>query len=304
MRSPDGARKMGYRIKTVSELTGIPKNTLVAWERRYGILNPDRLPNGYRLYSDKDIAILTQIKSVLADGFRISDAVEIINREPPAEPAYEPGSPEQDMFEALRGQLAGALLGYDRARADVIVRRLGAMPHTTAIEAVYFPLLREVGDGWASGTVSVAQEHFVAAYVRERLTGMLMGLGCGPAHGLHVACTTFPGDRHELGVLGLAVRLAADGFRVSYLGADTPVGDLGRFAAEVRPGWLCVSVILQADLRAVVAYARELRALCQAETNIAIGGAGLPELDNTPVNGVVFVRDWWSLSLLANAIRP
>ena len=49
---------MRYRMKTVSELTGIPRNTLVAWERRYGLPEPERLANGYRLYSDADVELL------------------------------------------------------------------------------------------------------------------------------------------------------------------------------------------------------------------------------------------------------
>ena len=74
---------MGYRIKTVSEITGIPKNTLVAWERRYGILEPERLPNGYRQYSDTDIATLQQLKSAMAEGLKIAMyAVKLLEAAP------------------------------------------------------------------------------------------------------------------------------------------------------------------------------------------------------------------------------
>ncbi len=295
----NGDAKPGYQIKTVSELTGIPKNTLVAWERRYGILNPERQPNGYRLYSDRDIAVLTQIKSALADGLRISEAVGLVNREAPVTPLLAPAEPDADAFQVLRSELQKALLRFDRTRADQLVQRLTGVAHAVAIEHVHFPLLRAVGDAWERGDVSVAQEHFASAFVREQLTAMLMGLGCGPEHGTHVACTTFPDDRHEIGVLGLSVLLAVNGCRVTYLGANTPLRDIGRFAAEHHPAWLCISVIMPTDLRDVLAYARELRATAPATTRIAIGGSGLPQLDNTPVNGVDFLRDFRALELLS-----
>jgi len=69
---------MGYRIKTVSELTGVPRNTLLAWERRYGLVTPSRQDNGYREYSDRDVACLQSVKQLMDQGFKVSEAVDHI----------------------------------------------------------------------------------------------------------------------------------------------------------------------------------------------------------------------------------
>ena len=289
---------MAYRIKTVSELTGIPKNTLVAWERRYNLLSPERQPNGYRLYTDRDLATLVQIKSALAEGLKISEAVDLVNRGQVTGNSG-PLTESEDAFEALRDQLRDHLLHYDRGRAESVIRRLVGVSQASVIERVYYPLLREIGVAWESGDVSVAQEHYASAFVREQLTAMLIALGCGPVHGTHVVCTTLPGDAHELGALGLAVRLAASACRVTYLGANMPLGDLGRFAAEQKPAWVCVSAILPVEPNDLLAYARGLHAACPTTVNIAIGGAGLPDLANTECHEVAFWRDWKQFPLLS-----
>ena len=69
---------MGYRIKTVARLTGVPRNTLLAWERRYELVSPARLDNGYREYSDSDIASLLSVKRLLDQGYKVSEAVNLI----------------------------------------------------------------------------------------------------------------------------------------------------------------------------------------------------------------------------------
>ena len=70
---------MGYQVKTVSQLTGIPRNTILAWERRYGLLNPSRSPEGHRMYSDSDVAVLEELKTLIAAGNRVGQAVKLLN---------------------------------------------------------------------------------------------------------------------------------------------------------------------------------------------------------------------------------
>ncbi len=75
---------MGYQVKTVSQLTGIPRNTILAWERRYGLLSPGRTPEGHRLYSDGDVAVLEELKSLIAAGNRVGQAVKLLGTPSPA----------------------------------------------------------------------------------------------------------------------------------------------------------------------------------------------------------------------------
>lgn len=224
---------MGYRIKTVSEITGIPKNTLVAWERRYGILAPDRLPNGYRQYNDDDIAILLQLKRAMADGLKISEAVELVRRG--------------------RGRNGGQ-----------------AKPPASLLAS--------------------------SPALRDQLVGMLLRAGCGPRDGTHVACTTFPGEQHELRVLGLAVKLALAGCRVTYLGSDPTVEELCRFARAQEPAWICVSVVDETRVGTVTSFAKALRR-CTDGVELVIGGVALNGMVLPDLPGVTFIEDWSELSI-------
>jgi len=290
---------MGYRIKTVSDITGIPKNTLVAWERRYGIVDPERLPNGYRQYSDADIATLQQLKSAMADGLKISEAVERVlgqrGDQQPRPPRAIPTT-RREAFEPFVDELFDALGRFQRPEAEAIVARLVGTASEQLIDLLYVPLLRAVGNAWERGDWSVAQEHFASAFVRDQLIGMLLRVGCGPRDGTHVACVTFPGEQHELGILGLAVKLALAGCRVTYLGADLPISELCTFARQHDPAWICVSVIKETAAATIETFARELRR-CVGEVSLAIGGAPLEGMDLPDLDGVSFLADWQDLSI-------
>jgi len=289
---------MRYRMKTVSELTGIPRNTLVAWERRYGIPEPERLTNGYRLYSDDDVAVLIKLRDAIAKGLAISEAVELVREGaepaplPAASPSPNPGFPQ------IGEELLQALLVYDRVRADRLIERLLHLPFLSAIDDIYFPLLRRVGAMWESGEASVAQEHFITAFVRDQLVAMLLRVGVGRNHGPRVACVTFPGEKHELALLALAVHLSLRGCRVTYLGADLPATELSAFVEQTRPDWVCVSVILPVEAKPIAELARAVKRAGGDATKVVIGGTGLPDMGRTKLPaGVELIADWRFLEI-------
>lgn len=284
---------MGYRIKTVAEMVGVPKNTLLAWERRHGLVEPERLPNGYRIYSERDVAVLRRVKRALDEGLKISEAVDRVR----GQLEERPPTPAPMSLDTLRSQLAATLFAFERGAAEEIARRLVGVPFTTLIDDLYLPLLREVGTLWAAGTITVAQEHHVSSFVRDQLAAMLLSVGPGPDHGTHVACMTFPGEQHELALLGLTVRLALAGARITYLGASMPVPDLLHFAREQRPAWLLVSLIVETSCEAVTTFATTVRGAIPEETRFVIGGAGLPP-GLPAIEGVRFEADWHDLEIV------
>jgi MerR family transcriptional regulator, light-induced transcriptional regulator len=286
-------------MKTVSELTGVPRNTLVAWERRYGIPEPERLTNGYRLYSESDVETLLRLREALARGLSISEAVEMVRggeRGPGV--ATQPAMSEASAFAVVRDDLTEALLAFDRLRADRIVDRILNVPYLAVIDEVYFPLLRRVGELWQGALATVAQEHFVTAFVRDQLVSMLLRAGARPAVGPRVICSTFPGEQHELGLLALAVHLSLRGCRVTYLGADVPTEDLCRCLEQAAHDCVCVSLMMPVKAEAVVAFARSIAAAAAPGARVVIGGAGLPAdpIRKLPKR-VELVRDWRQLDL-------
>ena len=279
---------MSYRIKTVATLTGITPTTLRAWERRYDVVDPQRTTSGYRVYSERDIATLVRVKSLVDKGFKAGEAIELVRRR-----AQEPSSTRLggDSLHHLRSQLTGALLRLDRSTATQVAAQLVATPYDRQIDEVYFPLLRQMGEMWMNGDATVAQEHFASAFVRERLVGMLDGIADPSADAPEAICAGAPGELHEFGLLGAAVHLAMRGWRITYLGADLPVDQIGPVAHQRRPALLCSSLVLSRSTSDCLALAAALRAAAPSGTAVVIGGRGLADgLPPEPAEGIFFLR--------------
>lgn len=291
---------MRYRVKTVAELTGIPRSTLVAWERRYGIPKPERLSNGYRLYSDEDVSVLLRLRDALASGLRVSEAAEMVREgRAPAHLPRSAGLKEAPSFAEARDELLEALLDFDRPKGERLIERIYNLPFLTAIDEVYFPILHRLGYEWERNKVTIAQEHFVSAFIRDQLVAMWLRVGGGRSAGPRVACVTFPGEKHELALLALAIHLSLRGCRVTYLGADLPRSDVCRFLKQTRHDWACVSVIISISSKALLAYARALASEAPPETRIVLGGTGLPLLGGKSVpKRIKLIRDWRDLDVV------
>jgi DNA-binding transcriptional MerR regulator len=282
---------MGYRIKTVARLTGIPRNTLLAWERRYELVDPTRGDNGYREYSDADIAFLRAVKRLVDQGCKISEAISLVRSAgaegspvPPPAPAPAP----QTELDLLRQALLDALLDFDRLEAAKVLQRSPMVGYTDLIEQVYIPLLRELGDRWAEGEITVAQEHFASEFARERLLGMLVSLDFGPEGGRRAICAGLAGERHEGGLLAFAVQLAMRGFRITWLGPDVPWDELVQASLASAADLVCVSAVCAEDEDVVLSYVRPLRAALPPTVEIVVGGGAIRVLELPPVPGVRF----------------
>lgn len=290
---------MGFRIKTVSRLTGIPRNTLLAWERRYQLVTPGRSDNGYREYSDEDVQYLQAVKRLVDQGYKISEAITLVDD---GGLDTHVGSPGQDgsALGTVQRQLLDALLRFDRSGADDALAQLPLTGFDRLIDAVYMPLLREVGQAWHEGRVSIAQEHFTSEYVRERLLAMLVSLGHGPSTGRLAVCACMSGERHEGGLLAFAVRLALRGHRISWLGADIPAADVGEAARRQNAHMVCISAVARASADKLVTYVGDLRSASPRGCELVVGGAAvahhqdaLPDLDGVTwaASATAFIDD-------------
>jgi DNA-binding transcriptional MerR regulator len=285
---------MGYRIKTVSERTGVPRNTLLAWERRYDLVSPDRQGNGYREYTDEDIERIQTIKGLVDQGYKVSEAIRLVHaaRAPaPADgPEAVPPAPAgpSDLLSATRAQVLEALVAFDRTRARRLIDRVALVSFETQIEHLWMPMLRELGEGWVAGRTTIAEEHFASEFIREQLIAMLLNLDYGPSDGAAVVCSGFPGDRHEGGLLAVAVRLAMRGRRVVWLGADVPAAQVVQVAKARSATMVCCSAMLPRPKEELQAYAAELVAGLPG-VEVVIGGAAVPHAGPPPMTGVRWV---------------
>ena len=238
------------RIGELSRRVGANPAVLRAWERRYALLEPERSPKGYRLYSADDVRRAADMQAHLARGVGAAQAADLAKRSAArdhgADPAWTGAS---DLLAGVRE----ALDRYDGAGAERLIDRcILNLGLANAIQAVLLPYLNELGLRWERAEISVAEEHFASNVVRRRLIRLAEGWERGGGPVALLACA--PGEQHDIGLLcfGLALH-SYHGWRVKYLGADTPLPDLVRAARFIRPDLVGVSAATPArffpDLR-------------------------------------------------------
>lgn len=275
----------GYRIKTVCELTGVARNTLLAWERRYAFIQPARSSNGYRLYSDVDLSLIREIKSYVDRGWAVSDAISRTLA------SFSDKSRKTTIVERAgevgHEELLNTLLAFNRAAAEGVMAQLISMPYEVLITDYLSPVLYRIGEGWESGEYSIAQEHFASGFIRERLVSILLRLGSGPVNGSNLVCCTHPDDHHELGLLMFAIRMAMRGWRITWLGARMPAKPLIAFLNEQTPVMVCISVTQSRDADELVEFIKGIRGAVTSSIDIVMGGPGVTGLP--AVEGVRFL---------------
>ena len=195
------------------------------------MLRPVRTAGGQRRYSEMDAQRVEWLRDRIRDGWRIGEAARVID---------EATSVALDEPADLRDTLIAAIEENDpRTVSATLDQAFAVLPLEQALAEVVTPALQWAGDAWHRGELSVAQEHAITAKVRAHL-GKLISEGQGGVRGSAVlACA--PGEHHDIGLLMLAVMLRADGWRVEFLGADTPVDAAVAFAERIGAGMLCLS---------------------------------------------------------------
>ena len=171
----------GYiRIGELSRRTGVSPELLRAWERRYGLFEPDRSPGRFRLYSDADVTRVEAMRSQIAHGLSAAEAARRVLASAPAHrPSREPAAPVLD--EPLR-ELRVALTSFDEGSSHAALDRLiASLSIESFLRAAVIPLLQEIGEGWERGEITIAQEHFASNVIRGRLMALGRGWGRGPA---------------------------------------------------------------------------------------------------------------------------
>jgi DNA-binding transcriptional MerR regulator len=227
----------------VSKLTGLPTDTLRAWERRYRAVTPARDRRG-RVYSDDDVQRLRLLRLAVASGHSIGRVAALGNedlRRLTASSAAETHAALAIGPTTLdRSMLHAALLAFDTAAVDHEFWRLAAaVPPVEFVQDVLMPTLREVGENWNQAQGQIAYEHLTSAAVRH-LLGSFLRMYARRDASIRLLFATPPRERHEIGILGAAMLATSQGFAVSYVGPDLPVREI---VAAVRASQARVLVI-------------------------------------------------------------
>jgi len=254
-----------YPIRTVASLTGVNPVTLRAWERRYGLVKPHRTPKGHRLYTEDDINLIREVVDLLGAGISIGQVRQRLDsgRSP------DPQEDDVDSWRRYQDRMFLGITRFDEAALDAAYNdALSLYPVDVVTERLVKPLLRSLGERWQEREGGIAEEHFFATYLRNKLGARLHHLASQRhRHRLLAAC--LPGEHHELGLLLFCLAAASHGYGFVILGADTPVAQVAY--AQAVAG--CSAILLSGSTAPGQASLDELpRLVARAGVPVLVGG--------------------------------
>jgi DNA-binding transcriptional MerR regulator len=239
-----------WRIKEFAAIVGVPEASLRAWERRYELLEPERSSGGFRLYSRADERRIRSMQAHMARGISPAQAATLARSESAAA-IVAPALPA-----ALVDALVAAMRDFDATRFDALLAAAFASGQLPGVRDVVLPLLVEIGLLWERGDISVGHEHFASHLVERRLLSLATGWESGPGPLAILACPS--GERHTLGLVCFGLVLADRGWRIAYLGGDTPIGEIVAMCASVSPTAVILSALDALHLTANAAAIADL----------------------------------------------
>lgn len=271
-------------IGAVERDTGLSKDTLRVWERRYGFPAPERDANGERIYPPGQVEKLRLIRRLMDSGHRpgkiISQPVEELRRL--ADSEREPAD------EALESILK-LLLEHDSAELKrSLSQRLVRQGLQRFVTETVAPLNVLVGDAWMGGKLAVFEEHLYT----ETMQGLLRSAMANAQHpGLppRVLLTSLPGEEHCLGLLMAEAMLAVEGATCIPLGTQVPAADIAKAARAHRADVVALSFSAAFPTRNAVTHLIDLRAMLPERFALWAGGAGIAR-QNKEVAGVTVVK--------------
>jgi DNA-binding transcriptional MerR regulator/methylmalonyl-CoA mutase cobalamin-binding subunit len=286
MTEPSRNREPRHPIRVVSLRTGLTPDVLRVWERRYGVVEPQRSEGGQRLYSDADIERLTLLNRATQAGRAIRQVAELGNEELAAlleedSAARTATAPAPAAAAAGSEYVASGISAVEALDSGQLQFVLGqavlALGAADFVDQVLGPLLRQIGDRWHDGSLTPAHEHAASIIIKRTLQWMEEILEV-PASAPLMLVTTPAGDRHEMGAILVGVVAGTEGWRARQLGPDLPAADIAAAATQSGAAAVAVSSIRDYDSGRLGAELEALRAALGDGVDLLIGGAAAARL--------------------------
>jgi DNA-binding transcriptional MerR regulator/methylmalonyl-CoA mutase cobalamin-binding subunit len=295
-------------IGALSRATGVPVETIRTWERRYRSPVAYRKSSGHRLYPLSSVSRLRRVAEAISRGHRPAEVLpiseEALNKlliafggPPVFDPNRSPVPSRRRESQAAIPDLMDSVRHFDGERIRRILElqwaRLGPVPFLDKFVA---PFLVALGEAWVAGRIDIRHEHFASGRIADFLAEARRPYE-ESARGPWVALATLPGEPHEIGTLMASVTFAVAGWRVIYLGRDTPQEQLALLARDADLRAVAIGVS-KAGARAAAGAIRGLRRALPHQVELIVGGEGATGgIAGVRVPGSLVSLEKWAKSL-------
>lgn len=267
-----------FSIAAVERDTGLSKDVLRMWERRYGFPLPSRDANGERAYPADQVERLRQIKHLMDQGHRpgklLALPAEALSGLAPrhARPARsEAATVDEQGLEDLEALIkqhdAG---GYVQA----LQQRLARQGLQRFVQDIVAPLTRRVGEAWEDGRFEVFEEHLFTELTKRVMRQAIAALPNSTGTP-RVLLTSVPDEQHVLGLLMVEALFALEGADCVPLGTQMPLTEIARAALAHQADIVALSFSVAFPRRLIPGHLEQLRQLLSPGIELWVGGGGV-----------------------------
>lgn len=283
----------GLPIASVERETGLSKDTLRVWERRYGFPTPERDVNGERLYAPAQVRRLAQIKRLMDLGHRpgklmtLDESALLALDETRSATRTTADDPQLDTWlHWVRTHDSDALqLAFHR--------ELAKRGMTRFVQDIVAPLIVRIGEAWSRNELGVFEEHLFSQHLEKLFRSTLANMT--PQTGApRVLLTTLSGEEHTLGLLMVEALLVVEDAYPVLLGPQTPIDEIVRAAQVKQVDAVCLSFSTAYSPALAAQGLRDLRQMLPGDTHLWAGGYGVKPI-RKPITGVCLVPEFQDL---------
>lgn len=287
-------KNMDLNIAAVERETGLSKDVLRVWERRYGFPAPSRDAHGERLYPPGQIDRLRLIKRLMDQGHRPGKLIGM-EEEGLAALARQARGNAVTPPESLDGNALSDLLTAIRqhdgiAFQQAMQQRLARQGLQNFVQDTIAPLVRIVGEAWEDGSIEIFEEHLFTELTQRVLRNAIAALPSARSKP-RLLLTSVPEEQHSLGLLMVEALLTLEGAECIPLGTQTPLSEINRAVRAYKADIIALSFSAAFPHRQIPALAAQLRALLPPEVELWLGGGGVARLAPQPAARLLVTLD-------------
>lgn len=282
-------KTINFSIAGVERDTGLSKDVLRMWERRYGFPEPERDSNGERLYPEAQVERLRLIKRLMEQGHRpgklmAATAEELAQLAPrrPAGRQTDAKSSGEDLDELLLLIKQHDAAGYQQA----MQQRLARQGFQSFVQDTVAPLTRMVGEAWEDGSFEVFEEHLFTELTKRLLRQAIAALP-GGVRSPRILLTSVPDEQHVLGLLMAEGLFVLEGAECIPLGTQMPLLEIGHAAIAHQANIVALSFSIAFRSRQIPGLLQQLRQILPTTIELWVGGGGARGI--APIEGVRFL---------------
>jgi MerR family transcriptional regulator, light-induced transcriptional regulator len=278
-----------YSIKDLELLSGVKAHTIRIWEKRYGVITPDRTDTNIRTYCDEDLKKLLNVALLNNHGHKISKISKLKYQDLCAE--VENIAITESSYDTYIDRLIVSMVDLDRPKFEKLLKEAtDKMGFEGTCINVLYPFLQKIGIMWMANSINPAQEHFISSLIIQKMYAATDKLYTPELKEKKAIFFLREGELHEMGLLFYRYLMTKRNVDAIYLGQSVPLVDLKQTVEAHKPDYLVTALVATLDEDALDAYLNSLSSSFPKQI-IIVSGFQISQFKRSVPKNIVKVDD-------------